>query len=164
MKQIFTNGLVQLALVVTAVFVLLEVAVGDEKVRIGAESMRLAVYAVLTFLTFRVAWESFWSPKPRSQGQIVAMAIGGMALMITLHAAWIPLRKYGPIPEWVPVNELTSAMIIGIAMSGLTYMVPVSRSKFIATGPAVASWVSVFFAGTLTGAILSFFLFNGLSF
>lgn len=164
MKRFFGNGLVQLAILVTIVFVMLELMYGDPIVRVGAESMRLAVYAVLASLTFKVAWQSFWAPRPRSSAQIVAMALGGMATMIAVHAMWIPVSKYVSMPDWFPKSEVTSAIILGIAMAGLTYMVPVSRSRFVATGPAVASWISVFVAGTLTGTILSFFLFNGLSF
>lgn len=164
MKRFFENGLVHLAFLITVVFIVLELWLGDEVVRIGAESMRIAVFLVLAFLTFKVAWDSFWAPRPRSSAQVIAMALGGLAAMITVHAIWVPFQKYVPLPTWFPKNATTSAVILGIAMSGLTYMVPVSKSRFIATGPAVASWVSVFVAGTLTGSILSFFLVSGLSF
>lgn len=164
MKRFFGNGLVYLAALITVIFILLELIAGDAIVRVGAESMRLAVYLVLAGLTVKVAWQSFWAPTPRSSAQIVSMALGGMAAMIAIHAAWIPFQKYVALPDWIPKAEVTTAIILGIAMAGLTYMVPVSRSRFVATGPAVGTWISVFVAGTLTGTILSFFLFNEMSF
>lgn len=158
-----SNLLFQLAALLTAVFVFLEWQFGDAAVRLGAESVRIAVFYVLAALTAWPALRSFWF-KEWAPGNIVSMAVCALATMIAVHATFIPLMRYRPPPEWFPKDQITTAIIIGIAVAGLGYMVPVSRSRFASASPGVASWTSLFVTGFIAGALMMAFFFNGLTF
>lgn len=158
-----SNLLFQLALLLTVVFVGLEIWLGDAKVRLGAESIRIAVFYVLAALTMAPAMRSFWA-KAFSPGHIVTMSVCALSTMIAVHATWAPFKRLEKLPDWLPIEPITSAIIIGIAVAGLGYMVPVSRHRFVRTEPGVASWAAILATGFIAGALTMAFVFTGLTF
>lgn len=58
-KSLIRNRLFHIELAIALVFVLAEFFLGDERTRLIAESMRIAVFGVLCTITFLAAVESF---------------------------------------------------------------------------------------------------------
>lgn len=155
-----SNRMFHLFLLVTVVFFVLEIVFGDDVVRVGAESMRVAVYVVLAVITFVAAYRSFWSGA-RNGAEQMAMSIFILSVALATHALWVPISKYVDLPHWLQSPAIITALIVGIALAGLGYIVPISRYRTQGLAD-IASWTSVFCAGLLAGAILSFVLVVGI--
>ncbi len=152
-KSLIRNRLFHIGLVIALVFVLAEFFLGDERTRLIAESMRIAVFGVLCAVTFLAAVESFWRGAHRGAEQM-AVAIFGMSMAIFLHAIWIPVSRYMPTPDWFNEKSVTTAIIVLVALSGLGYLIPITANRKMSL-PMLGSWGAIaacaFLAGLASG-------------
>lgn len=161
LRTLLTNRLFYLWAFVTAAFLASELWFGDDAVRVFAESGRIAVFLVLAVMTFRAAVHSFWSGAKLGAEQIT-VALFGLCTAILVHAIWVPLQKYGELAtKGVPTAEITTAVIIAIALSGLGYLIPITVNRQ-STIPVIGTWAGVFFAGLLAGALMTSMFLTGL--
>lgn len=153
------NRIFQAVALITALFMTAEIYIGDPLVRLAAESARIAVFAALAATTCSAALQAFKSGAVEPGEQMV-LATFLLSSVILMHAIWIPMMSYGITPPWMPTPVITSALIIGMSIAGIGYIVPIVRHR---TGyaPVISSMASVFFAGMFAGAIFVSILFAG---
>lgn len=161
-NAVFTNRLSLFGLLVALIFVITELRYGDAAVRVAAESSRIAIFAVLASMTFTAAWGSFLSGT-KSGAEQMAVAVFGISMAIFIHAVWVPVSKYTDWPYWFEPRVVTTGLIIGVAMAGLGYLIPISNHRRAAV-PLVGSWAGVFLAGLIAGALMGAIFATGGSF
>lgn len=130
MKNLLTdNILVRLTLIIVALFLVTTLFVPPHELKRFMDAGRIAIYSVLWFVVARRAWHLYWSPGPRTGGEVAAVALSTLAATILIHAIWIPLKRdfSYTFPDWLVTGYVDSFVVLLFCVSGAGFLLPIGN-------------------------------------
>lgn len=132
MKQrILLNKAVWIALGILTTFTICSILIPENRFKLYLDAARVGVWAVVWFITLKVALQTMFSANHRTGGDILGVAINMTAGIILLQALWIPFKRELAIPWGLPQNfrDVTDQLVVlGFLVAGVFYLMPIGNT------------------------------------
>lgn len=116
---------------------------------------RVGIWGVVWAITLNLAFTSFLERR-RTGGQVVAIALNLVALIILVQAIWIPAKREFDM-ELMTSQLIDCLVVLGFIVSGASFLMPIGNT--IGVTPPRNWWFLLFagvvgalFAGIMIGA------------